>query len=71
MVFSMNRKTKSTLSSSQQHQPPLLLTSHSVHLMHAPLTLDLAARFLQVLKQSPTNSSLFPLLFFFAISLTA
>lgn len=32
--------------------------------MHASLTLDLAACFLQVLKQSPTDSSLFPLLFF-------
>lgn len=49
---------------SQQHRPPLLLTSHSVRLMHASLTLDLAACFLQVLKQSPTDSSLFPLLFF-------
>lgn len=63
----MNRKAKTALSPSQQHQSPLLLTSHSVHLMYATLTLDLAACFLQMLKQSPSNSSLafFPLLYFF------
>lgn len=65
VVLSMNRKTKSTLSSPQQHQSPLLLTSYSVRIMHAPLTLDIAVCFLQALKQSATNSSLFPLLLFF------
>lgn len=60
----MNCKTKGTLSSPQQYQSPLLLTSHSACLMHTPLTLDPAACFLEVFKQSLTNSSLFPLLLF-------